>query len=735
MKKYFVFICILAVLIGCAKEEQLFEKPIAEESEEQAPALTFNFSINHSSLDNPTTKAVKSGWEAGDKVFVFFSTVATPKHLELTFDGTDWTATEMNGKNPGSLGLTEDGTMTAVYLPFGNDAIVKTKSGRFAFDQTDYAYYLSCVNVPYTVSGAVVSGTLDMNVPDGFVQFFFVDADAEDGNALLREAHVTPKAVTGVNADGTLVIESKAEGTQMPGFVYGEGAAKGYLFSGELADAARGVSTAYHFNMVRGAVSKVLEGTKTLYNGTAGNYTQRAIKFPAISVWAAGDDEIIEFADANIKTKVVEAFDTSGDGELSFSEAAAATSISGIFGDATNYFSFDEFRFFTGIGEIPNNQFKNWIQLKSISLPINVQSIGWAAFYGCSSLVSLVIPDNVSSIDCYSFYGCSHLVSITLPSNITRIRQSSFENCVSLTKIMIPEGVTKIESSVFEGCSGLTSISIPSSVNIIGFNAFYNCTSVKHLYVENLDSWISTDIEGQGAGSHPLQSTLQPAHIYVSGEEVINLVIPDNVTSIPHDAFHNCSYITSIILPESLISIGSSAFCGLSSLASIEFPDSIQNIGSSAFANCNALSAIVIPEQVSLINRSVFSNCTGLTSVELPDGIVSVGDYAFENCSSLASIDLPEGVLTIGSSAFNNCTSLTSFVFPESILSIGGSALFNCQGLQAITIYAHDVPTGGNYMFYCYNNNYPIYVPADAIDDYKAAAYWSTYADRIQAIP
>jgi hypothetical protein len=33
-------------------------------------------------------------------------------------------------------------------------------------------------------------------------------------------------------------------------------------------------------------------------------------------------------------------------------------------------------------------------------------------------------------------------------------------------------------------------------------------------------------------------------------------------------------------------------------------------------------------------------------------------------------------------------------------------------------------------------NNCPIYVPAESVDAYKAAArHWNDYADRIQAIP
>ena len=60
------------------------------------------------------------------------------------------------------------------------------------------------------------------------------------------------------------------------------------------------------------------------------------------------DDDIITFADAKVKHICVTNWDTNGDGELSKTEAAAVTSIGGVF-EGHDIKSFEEFQYFTGV--------------------------------------------------------------------------------------------------------------------------------------------------------------------------------------------------------------------------------------------------------------------------------------------------------------------------------------------------------------------------------------------------
>ena len=74
------------------------------------------------------TKAVKAAWEENDVIFVFFSGQASPKYLELKWDGTTWKNTP---KNELALADSETGTLRAVYLPFGSNASVSADGGSF----------------------------------------------------------------------------------------------------------------------------------------------------------------------------------------------------------------------------------------------------------------------------------------------------------------------------------------------------------------------------------------------------------------------------------------------------------------------------------------------------------------------------------------------------------------------------------------------------------------------------
>ena len=114
MKKYLIFLMTAAaVFVSCGQDNLLPE----DETIQQTP-ITFNLTANHPDA----TKAVKTGWEEGDAIFVFFNNVAAPKHLKMTYNGASWASAEYNGatQTDGALGLKngDTGTMRAVFLPF-----------------------------------------------------------------------------------------------------------------------------------------------------------------------------------------------------------------------------------------------------------------------------------------------------------------------------------------------------------------------------------------------------------------------------------------------------------------------------------------------------------------------------------------------------------------------------------------------------------------------------------------
>ena len=103
-----------------------------------------------------------------------------------------------------------------------------------------------------------------------------------------------------------------------------------------------------------------------------------------------------------------------------------------------------------------------------------VTAFGDNAFDNCRELKSITIPSSVTSLG-MSCFSASGLTSITIPSSVTSLGNYCFSSCSGLTSITIPSSVTSLGESCFSWCSGLTSITIPSSVTSLGNECFVNC--------------------------------------------------------------------------------------------------------------------------------------------------------------------------------------------------------------------------------------------------------------------
>ena len=318
------------------------------------------------------------------------------------------------------------------------------------------------------------------------------------------------------------------------------------------------------------------------------------------------------------------------------------------------------------------------------------------------------------------------LTSIDIPSGTTAINYPGFSGCTSLTSVTIPDSVTTIADSAFRRCSGLTSIDIPSGVTSIGNWSFGECLNLSSATIPDSVTFI---------GSYAFSNT-----------KLNSVEIKSGVT-LSNNVFSNNTDLTSAII--NCEDTSSYTFQNCSNLSALTVGDNVKTIGDYAFANCSGLTSVDIPSGVTSIGSTSFAYCANLTSVTIPDSVTSIGNSTFSGCKKLKRLNsdtdgvfvLPTGVSNIGSSCFDT-SGMTSLIIPSNISNIGSYAFNNCANLETITSYSVTPPSLYNAgVFYgcthitTYGGDGKIYVPAESVDAYKAAKGWSSFADKIQAIP
>ncbi|MBQ7597120.1 MAG: leucine-rich repeat domain-containing protein [Clostridia bacterium] len=306
----------------------------------------------------------------------------------------------------------------------------------------------------------------------------------------------------------------------------------------------------------------------------------------------------------------------------------------------------------------------------------------------------------------------------------------------SITTAIIEDGVTSIGGNAFIGCTALTSITIPSSVRRIGEWAFSSCKQLNAVFIDELSSWLSTDF-GTRRKDDYANPLIMAHNLYVNGELLTDLVIPDGTETISPVAFCGCTSIESVTIPTSLTKIGMDAFSDCSNLSSIciqsieawnnvegkfnivenkpynlylngnlvtelAFPNGTDCINCDFLRNCASITTVKISSDTKTIGDCAFYGCIYLTSVEIPDSVTSIGVHAFRGCINLPSVSLPKYLMTIDAYAFSDCDSLTEVFIPSSVNDIDSPTFSDCKSLMSITV-ADDNQTYSSYDGALYN--------------------------------
>ena len=354
-----------------------------------------------------------------------------------------------------------------------------------------------------------------------------------------------------------------------------------------------------------------------------------------------------------------------------------------------------------------------------------VVAIGTQAFAACNKITSVTIPSTIKSIGDFAFGGYKIMDAVyitdlvawleiefsTSSSNPLCRAEKLYLNGELITDLVIPIGVQEIKTFAFFGAECIKSVTIPNSVTNVGENAFYGCTGLSAVYINKLSAWCKIDFINDF--SNPL---FYAENLYINGELLTEIIIPDNVEEIKNYAFFNCASLESITIPSTIISISDRALNGCSRLTSINVVE-----GNSVYDSREGCNAIIETATNTLV--------TGCKKTIIPNGVTSIGNYAFYNSNNLTKIEIPSSITKIGDNAFFGCSNLRA-VYNNSPLNItAGSSSNGYVAYYASTIIQETDEVQGDYVFRIINgsptliayigNNTEITLP----ENYKEESY------------
>lgn len=125
------------------------------------------------------------------------------------------------------------------------------------------------------------------------------------------------------------------------------------------------------------------------------------------------------------------------------------------------------------------NDFMGNVNFKYITVPDNLESFGYAAFYGCKDLKYVNIPVTLKKFDESLFSDCYEIFKgqcVEIPAEVTVIPSWCFDSCEGIAEVKFPDGLKRIENRAFANCN-FDNLILTENLEYIGHDAF---VCVKH---------------------------------------------------------------------------------------------------------------------------------------------------------------------------------------------------------------------------------------------------------------
>ena len=266
---------------------------------------------------------------------------------------------------------------------------------------------------------------------------------------------------------------------------------------------------------------------------------------------------------------------------------------------------------------------------------------------------SYSIPEGVREISNKAFHEVK-IMNVSFPSTLKHIGNEAFR-LTALTSVNLPKGVETVEMWAFSAISSLVSVDLGGTITV-GTMAFSHNGKLTYVNMRPELGRLTT-IKDYGFGR----------------TSIVDLVIPDSVTSIEEHAFWSNDKLKKVHIGAKLTSLGQNAFYHTRNLKNL----TVSAVNSVFFVYGNVL----YTKRADGLHLTLSPSGNSSIEYAVRRGTVQIDRGAFSENAKLAKVVLPEGLKRIEGDAFYGASALTEVKFPQSLEYVDG---FASTGLREV---------------------------------------------------
>ncbi|MBR1711946.1 MAG: leucine-rich repeat domain-containing protein [Alloprevotella sp.] len=255
--------------------------------------------------------------------------------------------------------------------------------------------------------------------------------------------------------------------------------------------------------------------------------------------------------------------------------------------------------------------------LAIVDMPAGLEEIAYGAFNICPQLTEVVLPGTLRTIASYAFSGC-RISAFTIPASVEEIGAFALSQAdealqsirveagnthfASLdgilyskditrllcypagkkeTRYTMPETVREVDGAALGTNGYITDIDISPALQRIGPNGLLTAKDV-NLHVGDLAAFCRIVLKDDADGDD-FYAPWSPYTLYVDGQLVTELALPEGITELGLMQFMFCKSLESVTLPATLRRVRQFAFGQCENLRSVTLPAALEQLEFYAF--------------------------------------------------------------------------------------------------------------------------------------------------------